>query len=85
MRISLNKWAVGAKSRRSSAKPKSQEFLDTGASEHMWVQCPQKPEEGSKPLETVATEGCKLSCGCWDPNPGPLKEQPLLLTTELCL
>lgn len=85
MKISLNKWVVGTKSRRSSPKPKSQEFLDTGASECMQVQCPQRPEEGSRALGTVATEGCKLPCGFWDPNPGPLKEQPLLLTTELCL
>lgn len=85
MKISPNKWAVGAKSRRLSAKPKSQEFLDTGDSECMRVQRPHRPEEGSRPLGTVATEGCKLPCGCWDPNPGPSREQPLLLTTELCL
>ena len=27
----------------------------------------------------------KLSCGCWDLNPGPLEEQPVLLTTEASL
>ena len=31
---------------------------------------------------TGATDSCKLPCGCWDLNPGPLEEQPVLLTTE---
>jgi hypothetical protein len=25
---------------------------------------------------------CELLCACWDLNPGPLEEQPVLLTTE---
>lgn len=24
-------------------------------------------------------------CGCWEPNPGPLQEEPRALTAELCL
>jgi hypothetical protein len=28
------------------------------------------------------TDGCKLPCGYWGLNPGPLEEQPVLLTTE---
>jgi hypothetical protein len=28
------------------------------------------------------TNSCKLPCGCWELNPGPLEEQPVLLTTE---
>ena len=28
------------------------------------------------------TDSCELPCGCWALNPGPLKEQSVLLTTE---
>ena len=28
------------------------------------------------------TDSCELPCGCWEVNPGPLEEQPVLLTTE---
>jgi hypothetical protein len=31
---------------------------------------------------TGVTDGCKLPCGCWELNPGPLEEQPVLVTTE---
>jgi hypothetical protein len=31
---------------------------------------------------TEVTDRCKLPCGCWEPNPGPLEEQPVLLTGE---
>ena len=27
-------------------------------------------------------DGCQLPCWCWELNPGPLQEQPVLLTTE---
>lgn len=23
-------------------------------------------------------------CGCWEPHPGPLQEQPVLVTSEQC-
>ena len=26
--------------------------------------------------------GCTLSCGCWELNPGPLEEQPVLSMVE---
>jgi hypothetical protein len=29
----------------------------------------------------VNSSSCELLCGCWELNPGPLKEQPVLLTT----
>jgi hypothetical protein len=32
--------------------------------------------------ETELKDSCKLPCLCWELNPGPLEEQPLLLTTE---
>ena len=28
------------------------------------------------------TDSCELPCGCWELNPGPLVEQPVLLNTE---
>jgi hypothetical protein len=28
------------------------------------------------------TDGCELSCGCWELNSGPLEEQSVLLITE---
>ena len=31
---------------------------------------------------TGITENCELPCRSWELNPGPLKKQPVLLTTE---
>jgi hypothetical protein len=31
---------------------------------------------------TKATDNCELPCGFWELNPGPLEEQPRLLTTQ---
>lgn len=42
-----------------------------GLPAHMSVKMPE-------PLETGVTESCELLCGCWDLNPGPLGEQPML-------
>jgi hypothetical protein len=44
--------------------------------------CLWRPEEGVTPLELEFTSSCKLSCGSWDLIPGPLQEQPVLLTIE---
>lgn len=33
-------------------------------------------------LELEVRLGCKLQCGCWDLNQGPLEEQELLSITE---
>jgi hypothetical protein len=30
-------------------------------------------------------DGCELLCSCWELNPGPLEEHPVLLTAELSL
>lgn len=43
----------------------------------------EKKESDSRMLELG--NGCEPSCGCWEPNPSPLQEQPVLLTTELSL
>lgn len=39
----------------------------------------------SDALELELTAGCELLRGCWASNLHPLKEQPVLLTTELAL
>ena len=36
-------------------------------------------------LRTEVTDGCDPPCGCWELNPDPLEEQPVLLTAELFL
>lgn len=33
----------------------------------------------------LITDSCESPCGCWDLNSRPLKEQSVLLTTELSL
>ena len=43
--------------------------------------CLQWPEEGTGFSETV-TDGCELACGCWELNPGPLQEQPVIFKAE---
>jgi hypothetical protein len=34
------------------------------------------------PLELEVTDSCEPPCGCWELNPGPLEEQPVVLTIE---
>jgi hypothetical protein len=41
-----------------------------------------RPEEGAWSSEAEVKYGCELPCGCWELNPGPLEEQPVLLTVE---
>jgi hypothetical protein len=45
------------------------------------VWCPLRPEEGAGSPSTAVADGCELPCGYWEPNLGPLREQPVLLTT----
>jgi hypothetical protein len=49
---------------------------------HAFAWCPVRPNEDAGVTETDLTYGCELTCGCWESNLGPLKEPPLLLTTE---
>ena len=42
----------------------------------------QRPEEGTGFPRTGVTNGCEPPRGYWESNPGPLEEQPVLLTTE---
>ena len=34
---------------------------------------------------SIYPDDCSLPHGCWESNQGPLKEQPVLLTTEVSL
>jgi hypothetical protein len=43
------------------------------------------PEDIIRFLRAGITDGCEPPCGGWESNPGPLEEQPVLLTTELNL
>jgi hypothetical protein len=46
------------------------------------LQCPQSPEKGFRfPVIQVAAD-CETLYGHWEPNPGLLEEQPVLLITE---
>ena len=38
--------------------------------------------EGQKRATDLFTDGYEPSCGCWELNSVPLKEQAMLLTTE---
>ena len=38
-----------------------------------------------KKAPDLITDGCEPLCGCWGLNSGPLKEQPVLLTSESSL
>ena len=40
------------------------------------------PGEGVTFPRTAVTGGCEPQGGCWELNPGPLKEQPVLLRVE---
>lgn len=42
----------------------------------------QRPEEGITFFGPGVIKGCEPTYGYWEPNPGPLQEQPMLLTTE---
>lgn len=46
----------------------------------IYVQCQQQPEEGIRSLRTGEAGCCELPC--WGMNPGPLEEQPVVLTIE---
>jgi hypothetical protein len=49
----------------------------------MRVQCPWRSEEGIRSgVSCELVVSCELPYGCWELNPGPLQEQPMLLTTE---
>ena len=44
--------------------------------------CPQTLEEGIRSPVSGITDGCELSYGYQESHPGPLEEQPVLLSAE---
>lgn len=42
----------------------------------------RRPEKDTGSHGTGITDGCKLTCGCWELNLGHLQEQPVLLSAE---
>ena len=47
---------------------------------HAWY--PQRSEDGAVSPGTGVTNGCELPRGFWEVNPGPLQEQPEILTAQ---
>ena len=47
----------------------------------MWVHCHCLQTHQKRTSDSI-TDGCELSCGCWELNSGPLEEQSVLLTAE---
>ena len=43
-----------------------------------------RPEEGVLFPGTGVLDGCELPYGPWELSPGPLEEQPVLLTVSPC-
>lgn len=50
---------------------------------HAW--CPWRPEDGVRYPGTGVTDSCNRPWRCWGLNLVPLKEQPVILTTESSL
>jgi hypothetical protein len=48
---------------------------------HLCVWCTWGPEKGVESSGIGVTDGYELPCGCQELNPGPLEEQPVLLTS----
>lgn len=47
---------------------------------HAWYPLRSKEDAGAP--ETGVTDSYPGQCGCWEPNPGLLQEQPVLFSTE---
>lgn len=50
--------------------------------DHMHARCSHKPHVGNGFPGTTVTYSCEPPCVCWNPNPGPLEEEHVLLTAE---
>lgn len=49
---------------------------------HLHAWCSKRPEEGIVFPGTEITDSCEQPCGCWQSNPDPPEEQPVLLTAD---
>lgn len=47
-----------------------------------WAYTACRIQKDIRPPETGVTDSCKLPCGCWESNQGPIEEHPELLTSE---
>lgn len=50
-----------------------------------YIQCPRRPEESARSHGTGVTDSYELPRGCWELNPGSLKDQSMFLSAELSL
>ena len=57
-------------------------FMCLSAWVHVHHRDPRRPEEGIRSPRTRHIGASKPLDGCWEPNPGLLQEQSVLLTTE---
>lgn len=46
------------------------------------VQCQESLEDSVRSPGTRVTNGCEMPCRCWEPNPGSLQDQQVLLNSE---
>ena len=49
---------------------------------HTNAWCLWRSEDGIRSPGSGVADSCEPPCGGWDLNPGPLEEQPVILTTE---
>lgn len=52
----------------------------SGSVHHVHAWCLWTAEEDARSPRTAVIKGCELPLGGWELNPGPLKEQLVLLT-----
>lgn len=45
---------------------------------YVWCLC--RSEDGIRAPGTGGLDSCEMACGCWESNPNPLEEQPVLLS-----
>ena len=57
-------------------------LLECMSGHRVHTRCPQRPGMGSRSSGTGVLDVGELPCGCWELNPGPLQEQPVLVPAE---
>ena len=57
-------------------------LLPEWMSVHHVCAMPMRPEEGDRFPRTGVTDSVSPPCRCWGLDPGPLEEQPVLLTAD---
>lgn len=60
-------------------------YMDVFCLHYVCVWCQQRPERASDPLATEVNRQLWAAMQCWEPNPSPLQEQQILLTSEASL